>query len=57
MINVETIHAGLDNGELFIEYLPIIELQHERCAGAEALVRWQRPTGALHPGPKPWRHC
>lgn len=49
MINLETIHAGLDNGELFIEYLPIIELNHERCVGAEALVRWQRPSGVVLP--------
>jgi len=37
MINLETIRAGLDNGEFFIEYLPIIELNQERCVGAEAL--------------------
>jgi sensor c-di-GMP phosphodiesterase-like protein len=49
MINLETIHAGLDNGEFFIEYQPIINPHQLRCVGAEALVRWQRPIGVVLP--------
>jgi len=49
MINLETIHAGLGNGEFFIEYLPIIDLQQELCVGAEALLRWQSPVGVILP--------
>lgn len=49
MIDLDTIHAGLDKGEFFLEYLPIWSLEHERCVGAEALIRWQRPAGVVMP--------
>lgn len=49
MIRPDEIQSGLDQGEFFIEYLPIIELNQARCVGAEALVRWQRPTGVVLP--------
>lgn len=49
MINLDMIHAGLEKGEFFLEYLPIWSLEHERCVGAEALIRWQRPTGVVMP--------
>jgi len=49
MIRPDEIQAGLDKGEFFIEYLPIVELAQARCVGAEALVRWQRPTGVVLP--------
>ena len=49
MIDLDTIRAGLDKGEFFLEYLPIWSLEHERCVGAEALIRWQRPTGIVLP--------
>lgn len=49
MIRPDEIQAGLDQGEFFIEYLPIVELAQGRCVGAEALVRWQRPTGVVLP--------
>ncbi len=49
MIRLDEIQSGLDKGEFFIEYLPIIELAQARCVGAEALVRWQRPTGVVLP--------
>ena len=49
MISLESIHSGLEKGEFFIEYQPIIELEGERCVGAEALVRWQHPTGVIMP--------
>src|SRR5215212_380086 len=50
MINVDTIHAGLAQGEFFLEYLPTISLADGRCVGAEALVRWRRPSGVVPPG-------
>jgi sensor c-di-GMP phosphodiesterase-like protein len=49
MIDLESIHTGLKNGEFALEYLPIVSLDPERCVGAEALVRWQRPSGVVLP--------
>lgn len=49
MIDLESIKAGLENGEFTLEYLPIISLDSERCVGVEALVRWQRPAGVIFP--------
>lgn len=49
MIDLQTIRNGFDNGEFFLEYQPIVSLEHERCVGAEALVRWQRPEGVVLP--------
>jgi len=49
MIDLEMIREGLDRNEFFLEYLPIVSLEPERCVGAEALLRWQRPTGIVFP--------
>lgn len=49
MTNLDEIHAALNNNEFFLEYLPIMALDSGRCAGAEALLRWQRPTGTAYP--------
>lgn len=49
MLELETIRAGLDNGEFLLEYLPIVSLDHGRCVGAEALLRWQRSDGVVLP--------
>ena len=49
MIDLEMIREGLDRNEFFLEYLPIVSLDPERCVGAEALLRWQRPTGIVFP--------
>jgi sensor c-di-GMP phosphodiesterase-like protein len=49
MITMEAIHAGLTQGEFFLEYLPTVRLADGRCVGAEALARWRRPTGVLQP--------
>jgi sensor c-di-GMP phosphodiesterase-like protein len=49
MIDLDLIRAGLDNDEFFLEYLPIVSIDPERCIGAEALLRWQRPAGVVFP--------
>jgi sensor c-di-GMP phosphodiesterase-like protein len=49
MIDLEMIREGLDRNEFFLEYLPIVSLEPERCVGAEALLRWQRSTGIVFP--------
>lgn len=49
MINLETIKAGLEAEELFLEYLPTVLLDDGRCIGAEALVRWKRASGVVPP--------
>ncbi len=49
MIDVETIRAGLAAGEFFLEYMPTIALKDDRCVGAEALIRWRRPSGVVSP--------
>jgi sensor c-di-GMP phosphodiesterase-like protein len=38
---------GLDNEEFEVWYQPVIDLQHQRCAGAEALIRWRHPERDL----------
>ena len=45
---VEDVRSGMDRGELFVEYQPIISLVTQRCVGAEALVRWLH-KGAVWP--------
>jgi sensor c-di-GMP phosphodiesterase-like protein len=49
MISIETMLAGLNQGEFFLEYLPTVSLADGHCTGAEALVRWRRPTGVVLP--------
>lgn len=49
MNNLETIKAGLEAGEFFLEYLPTVSLADGRCIGAEALVRWRRASGVVPP--------
>lgn len=50
MIDLVAIREGLARGEFFLEYLPTISLSNGRCIGAEALIRWRRPTGVVPPG-------
>lgn len=49
MISIETMRAGLAQGEFFLEYLPTISLADGQCIGAEALIRWRRATGVVPP--------
>jgi sensor c-di-GMP phosphodiesterase-like protein len=37
----DDLRAGLDRGELFLEYLPIVSLLDRKCLGGEALARWR----------------
>ncbi len=50
MIDPDAIREGLSREEFFLEYLPTISLADGRCVGAEALIRWRRPTGVVPPG-------
>jgi len=38
---------ALDNGEIFVQYQPIIDLNSGQICGAEALVRWKQPRLGL----------
>jgi EAL domain-containing protein (putative c-di-GMP-specific phosphodiesterase class I) len=49
MIDLDAISAGLNKGEFFLEYLPTMSLDSGRCVGAEALIRWRRPSGVVPP--------
>jgi diguanylate cyclase (GGDEF)-like protein len=45
------LHTALEHGELVLHYQPLVDLQSEEMAGAEALIRWQHPQkGLLAPG-------
>jgi sensor c-di-GMP phosphodiesterase-like protein len=50
MIDLPAIRDGLAREEFFLEYLPTIALSNGRCLGAEALIRWRRPSGVVPPG-------
>ena len=49
MINLDAIRTGLAQNEFFLEYLPVVSLVDGSCTGAEALIRWRRPTGVVQP--------
>jgi len=40
---------ALDNHEFEVFYQPVIDLQNDRCVGAEALLRWRHPERGLVP--------
>ncbi|MBE9202196.1 EAL domain-containing protein [Synechocystis salina LEGE 06099] len=49
MITIDAIRVGLNQGEFFLEYLPVVKLVDGHCVGAEALIRWRRPSGTVMP--------
>lgn len=48
-ITSEEVSAAVWDGDLFLEYLPIISLEEGSCVGAEALVRWRRAGRVVAP--------
>jgi EAL domain-containing protein (putative c-di-GMP-specific phosphodiesterase class I) len=49
MITTDDVRDGMNRGELFVEYQPIVSLITGDCLGGEALVRWRRPEGVVPP--------
>ena len=49
MIDLDEIAAGLAQNEFFLQYMPTVSLDDGTCVGAEALVRWRRPSGIVQP--------
>ena len=47
---IADLRAGLDSGQFFVEYQPILNLATRTAQGVEALVRWNHPQqGRLPP--------
>lgn len=46
----DDVRAGLDRGDLFVEYLPTVTLADACCIGAEALIRWRRGEDVVTAG-------
>jgi PAS domain S-box-containing protein len=45
--SLEEIRRGLDAGEFFPVFQPLVEFRTGQIAGFEALARWQRPSGEI----------
>jgi len=46
----EDLERGLKQGELQVQFQPIVDIRSGQIAGAEALMRWNHPTrGAINP--------
>src|SRR5881394_3003390 len=48
-LDLAAVRTGLEAGEFYLEYLPIVALATGRCVGCEALARWRRPAGVVMP--------
>ena len=49
MKTLEQIKTGLTNSEFYMEYMPTVSLDDNRCVGAEALIRWQHGDERVSP--------
>lgn len=47
MITVDTVREGIEQREMFLEYMPTVRLRDGVCLGAEALTRWRRGDGRM----------
>jgi diguanylate cyclase (GGDEF)-like protein len=45
----EELHRAIAGEEFVLAYQPVVDLHNGRIIGAEALVRWQHPSGRLMP--------
>lgn len=43
------LHGAIERNEMHLYYQPQVEAQTGRIIGAEALIRWQRPSGIVSP--------
>lgn len=49
MISETELRQAIDNGALTLRYLPVVELEHSRTVGVEALIRLQQGDDLLPP--------
>ncbi|MFJ2982598.1 MULTISPECIES: EAL domain-containing protein [unclassified Pseudomonas] len=46
---VAALERAVRRHEFDVHYQPLIEIENHRCIGAEALVRWRKPSGEMIP--------
>jgi len=49
MKTVEQIKSAIENNELFLNYMPTIDVASNKCVGAEALIRWNHDGEIIAP--------
>ena len=49
MKTIEQIKTALNNSEFYLEYMPTVSLDDNRCVGAEALIRWRHLGEEISP--------